>query len=93
MKLTRDDYKRAAANGVSAALLYRRVHRSGWELEQAITQPPQSLPPLDPELLKWREQAISNGIKRSVFMDRVRAGWPPERAAAQAVRRWERMYP
>ena len=81
MKLTREDYKRAAVYGVSAQLLNKRRHL-GWELERAITQRPKPAPKLPADVAQWKQTAEQNGIDTNVFLARWRSGWELERAAS-----------
>jgi hypothetical protein len=84
MKLTREDYKRAAVHGVSAQLLYKRKNL-GWELERAITERPKPVPKLPDDVAGWKRKAEYNGIDSSVFLARWRSGWELERAASAPV--------
>lgn len=78
--LTDADYATALANGISRDLAYNRFYTKSWEKERAITLPPQKP---DAERTKWRKIALSNGIARETFNDRLRNGWPYERAATE----------
>ncbi|GBF73159.1 hypothetical protein PA598K_01444 [Paenibacillus sp. 598K] len=91
MKITREDYQRAAEHGVSENLLYTRDRR-GWEREKAITTRPKQKPERSEEEMEYCAKAIQKGIKRSVYWWRVDAGWDLAKAATDAVRAWNKAY-
>lgn len=80
MYLTEEDFEIALANGIPRDLAYGRFYYKYWEKQKAITLPPQTV---DKERKKWRELALSNGIARETFNDRLRNGWTYEKAATE----------
>ena len=91
LKLTREDYKRAAKQGISPSLLYKRVDR-GWKRDLAMTKKPKQRKPMTDEEKQYLDVALSNDISASVYRWRIKAGWTPFKAASEAVRAWERAY-
>lgn len=68
--LTPDDVRKAKENGVSERLVRSRVYEKGWSVKRAITQKV-SHKTKDAEFKKWSDIAATNGIKRSLFWQRV----------------------
>lgn len=79
MYLTPDDYEIASLNGISKRTAYDRFYYRNWSRERAITDPVRKTKTVaDPHL---RNMAVSNGIKRKTYDNRIRTGWEPELAA------------
>lgn len=76
--ITPGDYAAAAECGICARTLESRVRGLGWDVDRAISEPPQ----VQRSYPEWRELAKQNGVSNEVFYDRVRRGWDLERAAA-----------
>jgi hypothetical protein len=80
--ITPEEYERAAAYGVSPALLEVRVRSLAWKKERAITTPPQK----KNSIKEWVALAEKNGICYSTLRYRINVlGWEPERAATQPL--------
>jgi hypothetical protein len=75
--ITPEEYDQAAANGIGARQLNRRIRDFGWSKQRAITESPR-------EVLDRRELlriAASNGVGRVTFQTRISRGWDAEKAA------------
>lgn len=75
--ITPGDYAVAAERGICARTLESRVRMLGWDVDRAISEPPQ----VQRSYPEWRELANQNGVSNEVFYDRIRRGWDPELAA------------
>lgn len=74
--ITPDEYEQAAANGISADTLKRRIHAYGWDKQRAITTPVQKRD--DPFI----RLAAQNGISEGTYLKRIYSlKWDKERAA------------
>jgi hypothetical protein len=80
--ITPNEYAQAAANGIAALVLERRIRLLGWKKQRALHQPVR----VKRKLKVWAKIAEENGIKYSTFCNRVlREGWEFERAATQPL--------
>lgn len=79
-----EEYEQAAAIGISAFTLERRIRSLGWTKDRAMTTP---MRPQKPRGYydEWSKAAERNGIKYDSFMTRIKNGWTPERAATQPL--------
>lgn len=82
--ITPDEYEQAASIGVSAFNLERRIRLLGWTKQKALSTPMRTQKPRD-FYKEWARLAEQNGICYDSFMNRVRKGWGPERAATQPL--------
>jgi len=82
--ITSEEYEKAAANGVSAAMLDRRVRQQDWPKLKAITTPPRSGKPRG-YFTEWLVLAKQNGIGKNSFHNRIRKGWSLEDAATKPL--------
>lgn len=71
--ITPEEYLKASEIGISARVLEERIRRYGWNKKRAITTP------LRAKRKKsiYVDIALRNGIKRSTFDMRIKAGWLP----------------
>jgi hypothetical protein len=76
--LSPQDYKVAESNGISRDIAYSRFYILGWNRERAITQPVKKK---NPEKIRWRKIAKTNGIPYTTYYERLTAGWTFEQAA------------
>lgn len=72
-----NDYKEAAKKGISKNTLNHRI-ANGWKAKDAITVPVKRV---SEEYKRFRNLAISNGIKAGLFRSRLYIGWTLEEAA------------
>ena len=79
--ITPEHYSIALKNGISQDLVTKRVRESGWDIQRAVTTPPQKRTNYD----NWIATAKKNGISSLRFRKRVNAGWTCERAASEPV--------
>lgn len=77
-----EDYKISRKNGIKDKTVQSRVYEYGWDVARAITERPKQYHSFEPIWEKWREVAISNGIHRDLFYDRVRMQGISEEEAA-----------
>jgi len=78
-----DNYQEAEKNGIKKATLEYRVRNLAWDMERAITEPPQKGKTTD---IKWRKLAKKNGIPYRAFQKRVNIyGWEQESAATEPL--------
>lgn len=83
--LTPDDVRKAKENGVTERLLRSRVYEKGWPVNRAITQKTKHKTK-DAEFKKWSDIAATNGIKRSLFWQRVHVSkWTYGKAATHPI--------
>ena len=68
-------FDEAAANGISADCLRDRVHKLGWDIEDAVAKPPRHR-----DGYYWH-MAQAHGIKRTTYYERLKLGWTKEAAA------------
>ncbi|EJR08744.1 hypothetical protein F8161_24155 [Bacillus cereus] len=86
--LTDEEYQQAESNGISRRVLYMRMYRYGWELQEALTTPPRTYWHMNEgKSNKWLELATENGINSSTFYSRVNNGWDPKDAASIPTRK------
>lgn len=80
---TKEEYQRAAANGISRQTLKHRIKYSGLTMEEAITKPLQR--GFERKYKKYIELAKQNGISYQTFYSRMNSKfghkWTPEEAA------------
>ncbi|SDD28216.1 hypothetical protein SAMN02799630_02846 [Paenibacillus sp. UNCCL117] len=86
MKMTREDYQRAKAHGISGPTLLRRI-QNGWDKETALTRQPRKQAVRDEAYYSWRDVALSNGIGKETYKSRIYEGWSYEKAASEPLRR------
>lgn len=77
-ELNEENYKIAAANGISKKNVKQRYLDNGWTIEKAITKPLKKETGLWPE---WKEVCESNGVSNELFNIRLRKGNTPEKSA------------
>src|SRR5690606_5986045 len=80
--LLQEDIDIARENGIEYRTLYSRVYDYGWDVERARTEQPKEYRPFKPIWDKWKETALSNGVGRDLFYNRVRKQGIREREAA-----------
>ena len=77
--LVKEDYERAAKNGIKRHTLENRVYTLLWEHERAVTEP------VDKRIkeCKWNQYKAISVVSRSSFDRRVKKGMDPELAATK----------
>lgn len=94
IKITKEHYRIAEQNGISKNTLFRRVRKSGWDIEKAITHPVLTakergyLGKPKRSLIteeQW-EKAQKLGLKYSTIYRRIQSGISPEDACTTAIR-------
>ncbi|PEP36091.1 hypothetical protein CN575_04490 [Bacillus wiedmannii] len=86
--LTDEEYQQAESNGISRRVLYMRIYRYGWELQEALTTQPRTYWHMgEGKHNKWLKLAEENGVNSSTFYSRVNNGWEPKEAASIPTRK------
>lgn len=80
MRISKEQYAIARANGISSDTAYNRVYAYGWEIEKAITQPVKKRVFVD-----YSKELEERGISKSIYYNRILRGWDPERAATETT--------
>ncbi len=86
--LTDEEYQQAESNGISRRVLYMRMYRYGWKLQEALTTQPRTYWHMgEGKHNKWLKLAEENGVNSSTFYSRVNNGWDPKEAASIPTRK------
>jgi hypothetical protein len=90
--LTKEDYAKAKANGITHEMAYNRYYRLGYDVERAITEEPGSYKRITTNMQlweDWKEVAENNGISKQNFYNRLNSKskkkWTAEEAATIPV--------
>lgn len=70
----------AIKNGIRKGTFNDRVYNKGWREERAATEPTSKYG-------EYLEMALSNGIKKHNFYQRVNKGWDKYKAATEPIKR------
>lgn len=80
-------YDKYSKNGVSYKLFHSRYRKRGWDIEQALTVPPDNMSvTIGDETHSITEWADINGLKAGTIYERIRQGWSCEDAVSTPVR-------
>lgn len=77
-----EQYEIGLKNGLNKPMMYHRVYKYGWNVQDAITKPPM---PVEERSRKHPKEivdlALSNGISLITFYARLKYGWSYEEAS------------
>lgn len=80
MRISKEQYAIARANGIPNDTTYNRVYNCGWDVEKAITQPVRKK-----KEVEYPEGLEEKGISKNAYYLRItKYGWSEERAATES---------
>jgi hypothetical protein len=81
----------ARETGISAPVIWHRIHRYGWDPARAVTEPLQiALIEINGESRTAAEWSGSCGVPGQTITKRITKGWDPAAAVTTPVRAWGR---
>jgi hypothetical protein len=81
--LTKEEREIAKRNGIPRSTWYNRIYNRDWDIERAITEKPTKRYKID----GYREACKENGISHTLFLNRLKAGLPPEIASTRPLQK------